>query len=1096
MLKTPLALTLLCTLTPSLALAQVDARMLRYPDVSAQQITFVYAGDIWVVSKDGGTAQRLSSPSGEESFPRFSPDGASIAFSANYAGNTDIYVIPSMGGVARRLTSHPNSDRMLDWYPDGRSLLIATSRESGRQRFRQLYKLSAEGGLPEKLPLSYGEFGSISPDGRYLTFMTKTRDFRTWKRYRGGLAPDIWLYDFDTGRARKLTTDAANDSHPMWHGEKLYFLSDRGPYQRFNIWAHDLNSSGNRQITEFRDHDIQFPAIGPDDLVFGCGGRLYRLSLPREELVEVEIQIVTDTATLQPRIERASELIQWANISPSGKRALFQVRGEVMTVPAEHGPILNLTQTSGIAERSPAWSPDGKTVAYFSDRTGEYELTIRAADGSGLETTLSELGPGFRYEPVWAPDNNKLAFIDQTMTIQVFDIEKRQVSKVSQQKWQFHGGLSSFVMNWSPDSRWLAFAGDQVNRQRGIFIYDSEEEELIQATSGYYDDRAPVFDPEGKQLFYLSGRDLQPSYSDLDTTFIYANSYRIVAVPLAADTPSLMAPRNDSEADAEENLEDTGTKKKDDKSDEEEDREKAPDPVVIAFEGFERRGTVLPPAAGQYGTLSSAPGKVIFLKQPLAGAPRDAKSDLMFYDSKEREEKTIIKGIDDYVLAAAGENLLVVKDDQYAILEVEPDQKMEKILATDGLEVRVDPRAEWRQIFDDVWRFQRDYFYDTQMHGVDWEAQRRQYGELLGDAITRRDVNFVIGEMIGELNASHTYRGGGDQDNAEQRQSGLLGIDWELVDGTYRIERIITAAPWDLEVRSPLQEPGINVDAGDYVLAVNGIRLATARDPWAAFDGLAESTVSLTVNDQPTLEGARRVTVVTLNPTQASRLRHLAWIESNRQRVDKATNGRAGYIYVQSTGVLGQTELVRQFMHQFRKEALIIDERFNSGGQIPDRFVELLNRRPLAYWAVRDGQDWAWPPIAHSGPKVMLINGWSGSGGDAFPDYFRTAGLGPLIGERTWGGLIGVTGLPGLVDGGRVTSPTFRQYSPEGEWFSEGHGVDPDIEVLNNPADLARGQDAQLDRAIEEILVRLAAPEFSAPQTPSREDRSSTGGIR
>jgi tricorn protease len=1071
--------------------AQVDARMLRQPDVSETHITFVYAGDIWVVPKDGGTAQRLSSPRGEESFPRFSPDGRSIAFTGNYDGNTDVYVIPTMGGDPVRVTHHPMADRLVDWYPRGGDLLYASSMESGRQRYNQFYRTAATGGMPRKLPVPYGEFGAISPDGQWLAYTPKARDFRTWKRYRGGWAPDVWLFNLQTLESRNITDNPANDGQPMWHEGTVYFLSDRGAGERYNLWAYDTGSGRTRQVTNFRDFDLRFPAIGPDEIVFEAGGRIHLLDLDDEQQREIEIEVVTDRATLKPRLEAVGERIVNGWISPSGKRALFEARGEIFTVPAEHGPVRLTSRTPGVAERYPTWSPDGRWLAYFSDRTGEYELTIRQADGSGDERTVTALGAGYRYRPYWSPDSRKLAFVDKAMRIQIVDRETGAVTQVDQGLWMFQGALNAFTVSWSPDSRWLAYSRGLENRHAAVFLFDTQAGRRHQATAGFYNDTRPVFGPGGEYLFFQSDRTFQPVYSDVDNSWVYPNTTGLVAVPLRRDVPSPLEPRSDDEEVAEEAGETASEGEGDQEADEAEAGSDAIEAVEIDLEGFESRVVPLPPEAGNYTGLHAVEGKLVYRRLPRTGSAED-ESPLVYYDLEEREEKTVLGDVDAFVVSADGKKALVAGDDRYAIVDLKPDQKMEKPLRTAEMEMTVDPAAEWKQIFDDVWRFQRDFFYDPNMHGVDWASMREQYGGLLDDAVTRWDVNFVIGELIAELDASHTYRGGGDTEAPERRGVGLLGVDWSFENGAYRIERIIESAPWDSEMRSPLRQPGVDVSEGDYVLAVNGIPLDPARDPWSAFQGLAGRTVALTVNDAPSMSGAREVLVETLG--SETRLRNLAWIDANRRRVLEASAGRVGYVYVPNTGVQGQTELVRQFAGQTHLPALVIDERWNSGGQIPDRFVELLNRPPLAFWAVRDGKDWQWPPIAHFGPKVMLINGWSGSGGDAFPDYFRKAGLGPLIGSRTWGGLIGITGSPPLMDGGGVTVPTFRMYNPDGGWFAEGHGVDPDIDVPEDPTALAQGTDPQLERAVMEALRLLeTTPPWEILRPPYERRTAGTG---
>jgi tricorn protease len=1057
---------------------QINARILRYPHVSATHICFVYAGDIWLVRKEGGTAFRLSSPRGEEMFPRFSPDGKTIAFSANYDGNTDIYLIPSMGGDPQRLTHHGMTDLVIDWYPDGGAILFASSMESGRQRYNQFYRIDVKGGMPEQLPVPYGEFGSLSPDGKILAYMPISRDFRTWKRYRGGMAPDIWIFDLNEIKAENVTDDPANDSQPMWHDNTLYFLSDRGPNLRQNIWAMDLESKESRQITHFEDFDIHFPAIGPSEIVFEAGGKLYLLNLATENQTQVDINLVTDQITLKPHKANVSRLVQNAEVSPSGKRALFEARGEIFSVPAEHGIIRNLTTSPGVAERYPAWSPDGKHIAYWSDRSGEYELTICSAHDGSEQQKLTSYGPGYRYRIFWSPDSQKIAFIDKTMSIHIYDRKTQKTIRVDQGLWMYEGGLRNFKPGWSPDSRWLAYSRGEANRNSNIYLFDTQTNERHQVTSNFYSDVQPVFDPESKYLYFLSNRTFSPIYSDTDNSFIYANTTNIVAVSLRPEIPSPLAPRNDEEELKKEEPEE----KKEEKPEKEDVKT-----VNITIQDFEKRLVVLPPKPGNYTNIHAAEGKILYQRFPRTGSGDEA-IPLIYYDLKEREEKTILGDVDGYRLSADGKKALVWKRQSAAIVDVKPNQKMDKPLRISELEMEVVPRAEWRQIFTDAWRLCRDFFYDPGMHGVDWDAMKKQYGKLLEDAVTRWDVNFVIGELIAELNASHTYRGGGDTESETRVGVGYLGVDWEIENGAYRIDKIIDGAPWDSEVRSPLNMTGIDIKEGDYILAVNGVPLDLSKSPWAAFQGLAGKTVELSVNNKPTPEGTRKVIVKTLE--SETRLRNLSWIEKNRKYVEEHSNGRIGYIYVPDTSIGGQNELVRQFVAQFHKDGLIVDERFNSGGQIPDRFIELLNRPALALWAVRDGQDWQWPPVAHFGPKAMLINGWSGSGGDAFPDYFRKAGLGPLIGTRTWGGLIGMSGAPQLIDGGVVTVPTFRMYDPDGKWFKEGHGVDPDIEVKEDPALLAKGTDPQLKRAVDEVLRMLEEQPFKKPARPPYEDRT------
>ncbi|HEX9109446.1 MAG TPA: PDZ domain-containing protein, partial [Longimicrobiales bacterium] len=894
--------------------AQVDARMLRYPAVSADRIAFVYAGDVWIVPKAGGSAERLTSAKGEESFPRFSPDGAQVAFSGNYDGNVDLYVIPTLGGQARRVTHDPAPDLMNEWSPDGKSLLFASSMTSEKDRFNKLFLVSAGGGLPRVLPMPYGDFGALSPDGKQIVYTPSTTDFRTWKRYRGGWMQDLWLFDLEKGSARKLTDGKANYTQPMWHGATLYFMSDRGANERNNLWAMTPSdpSGKMRQVTSFEEYDVRFPSIGPSDIVFENGGRLFVMDLASEKPHEVKVSVVTDLATLRPKTVNVARRIDSWWISPTGKRGLVEARGDIFTLPAEEGVVRNLTNSSGVAERSPSWSPDGKWIAYFSDRTGEYELTVRPADGTGSERTVTKLGAGFRYHPYWSPDSKKVAFVDQAMKVHVVDVASGADKVVDKASYYTHGALAGWRPSWSPDSRWLAYQRDLPSRREAIFLCDTRSGETKQATSGFYSATDPAFDPDGKYLYFESDRALDPVYGAYESTWTYPNATQILAAPLRADVASPLAPRNDEDAGiklAEAPKPDAAKGKAEPKK----DAAGAPavKPVEIEIAGLESRAVVLPIPAGRFGGLYAATGKVIYLKGPRAGSAQGAKPELAYWDLKDRKEESVIEGINGVEISADGNKALVQDGERYGVIDLKPKQKIDKTLAVASMEATVDPRAEWKQMFDDTYRFYRDYFYDEHMHGVDWAAQKAEYGKLLADARTREDVDFVIGEFIGEVNSSHTYKGGGDLEEAPRRNVGLLGVDWALDDGAYRIKHIVRTAPWETEVRSPLLESGVNVKEGDYVLAVNGVKLDAAEDPWAAFDGLGGKTVQLLVNDKPSSEGARSVLVKPL--TSEARLRNLEWIEAKRKRVEQATNGRVGYIYVPSTGLDGQAELTRQF---------------------------------------------------------------------------------------------------------------------------------------------------------------------------------------
>jgi len=1069
--------------------AQIDAGLFRYPDVSQSQIVFTYANDLWLMAKEGGTAVKLSSPAGVETFPKFSPDGKSIAFTGNYDGNKDVYVIPSIGGVPLRLTEHGFPDREVDWTNDGKRVLFASIRESGKARFNQFYTVAATGGPDEKLPLAYAEYGSYSPDGKQMAVTFRSQIGRNWKRYRGGWKADIDIFNFETLASENISVKSdAGDEFPMWHENFIYFLSDRGPELRMNLWRYDLDKKTFEQLTKFTDYDIHFPSLGPEDIVFEAGGKLYLYQLSSQQLKEVKVNVVTDKTALKPKIESAEKLIQHVAISPDGNRVLLEGRGDIFSVPAENGYIKDITRTSGVAERYPAWSPDGKTIAYWSDQSGEYELWVAEPDKENSAKKLTSYGAGFRYSLFWSPDSKKLAYIDKAMKIKIYDVAANQTTDVDKALRYSHGNLEGFTCSWSPDSRWLAYSRDIENQHNAVFIYDYQNKKSQPVTSGFYNCNNPVFSEDGKYLYVVTTQSFQPYYSDVDNSFIYANSSQIAAISLKKSTASSLAPKNDTVAVKEEAAKKSESKKeeKKEKKDSTAEEKKTEVNVDIDFDDLERRLVILPLKPGNYTDINAAKGKIIYLKFPNTGLP-DAQPSIKYYDIEKREEKTILDGADYYWLSANTEKILVAKANTYAVLKPAEGQKFEKPLRITEMQMLVDPVQEWKQIFTDTWRFERDYFYDANMHGVNWNQVKERYTKMLNSAMTREEVDFIIGEMIGELNASHTYHGGGDVEEEKNQPVGYLGVNWEADGQYYKIKKIIRGAEWDGEVRSSLDMPGVDIKEGSFILAVNGVSLTTAQEPYAVFQGLANKTVELTYNSTASWNGAKTAVVQTMN--NEYRLRNLAWIEAMRKKVDEETNGEAGYIYVPSTGIDGQNELMRQFNAQWDKKALIIDERFNDGGQIPDRFIEMLNRIPLAYWAIRDGNTWPWPPFANFGPKVMLINGWSGSGGDAFPDYFKKKGLGPLIGARTWGGLIGISGVPDLIDGGGITVPTFRMYNPDGTWFKEGHGVDPDIEVGEDLTSMAKGTDPQLERAIVEIKNLMKSKGYMQPNTPVAEKR-------
>jgi len=1065
-------------LTVSLAVDKQspDARMLRFPDVSADNIVFVYAGDLWIVSRAGGLARKLSSAKGHETFPKFSPDGKTVAFSGNYDGNIDVYISPSKGGIPTRLTHHPADDLVVEWYPDGNYILFRSQMMSPFRRFNRFFKQPTMGGIPEPLPLPYGELASFNTDGKKMAFQFISTENQTWKRYRGGMASDIWLYDFIGNTSEKLTYFDGTDGIPMWHKNTIYLLSDHGPKKKLNIWAHDLETKKSRQVTHFHDYDVKWPSLGADSIVFENGGKLYLLDLSNETTKPIEIEVPSDLPSVRPRLAGVSKSIKGFSPSPSGKRVAFEARGEILTLPAKQGSVRNLTNTSGVAERFPAWSPDGENIAYFSDRTGEYELYIRPSDGSGEEKKITNNEKGFPLNPVWSPDSKLLAYSDQIGNLFVVDIENNKPTLVDKEQW-----FLIDVYSWSSDSKWLAYSKRMPNGQSSIMIYDIKKDKTNKVTSDYYHDMAPVFDPGGRYLFFYSNRKFSPVYGDMDETWIYPNSTEIYAVTLRNDLKSPIAPYSDEEEI-----------KRDKENDIIEDNSRKND---IDIEGFEKRAVKIPVDAGNFGRLTAVEDKVVYIRFPAAGASKPDKPSgkLQFYDIKEGKEKTIISKIDNYDISSNRKKIIYKSNSTYGIIDLSEGKKVgDGKLSTDKMKAWIDPRAEWNQIFNEAWRIERDFFYDPNMHGVDWQAVKTRYESLLPHIVDRQDLNYVIGEMISELNSSHAYVGGGDTESPEEISVGLLGCDFEYDkrNNAYRIKKIYRGAVWDAEVRSPLAEPGVNVNEGEYLIAVNRSPLNRFKDPWEAFQGLADEAVSLTINSIPATQDSREILIKPISRDQDYRLRYLSWVEENRRKVEDSTKGRVGYIYVPSTGTEGQNELIRQFIPQRTKEGLIIDERFNSGGQIPDRFIELLNRPVFNYWARRDQTDLQTPFVSHDGPKVMLINGWSGSGGDAFPYYFRKAGLGPLVGTRTLGGLIGIGGNPKLVDGGFVTAPSYAFWNSDGNWEIEGYGVEPDYEIINAPHELADGHDRQLNKAIEIILEQLEKHPTKRPKRPSYPNRS------
>lgn len=1099
--------------------------MLKQPDVSREHIAFGFGGDLWLVDKRGGVARVLASPDGAESFPRFSPDGKEVAFVASYAGGADVYVLSIDGGVPRRVTHHPDNEVLCDWDPSGKELVYYSSALSGQRRAPKLFRVSKDGGQPTPLAVPYGTFGAIDPTGTWLAYTPVTQsEFRTWKRYQGGMAQDIWLFNLKTTESKRMTSFPGTDCLPAWHGREIFFLSDRDDVGRLNVWRFDSASGTTEPITKFTDDDVRFPSAGPEDLVFTAAGKLHRYEFASKKTVAVDVVLPNDRPNLVAAKIDCAPFVSSVTAGPKGKRLAVEARGELFSVPVKEGAVLNLTQTDGTAERQPAWSPDGKWIAYVSDRSGENQICVRPADATGTEAerTLTKLGPGYRFSPTWSPDSKSLVFTENDGSLSLVDVEKGEVRRLDADP-----DGQPIGVQWSPDSRWLAYSRRAAEtRNAAIWLCDTRDGKLHQVTSGKFNDRSPSFDADGDWLFYVSSRIFEPVYSELDETWIYGNSQKLVAVPLRADVKNPWAPKDDSETAPDESGEsgESDESKKDgddvakaagaesgDKPADATDKDakaKAADaktakPVEIDLAGFEARAMLVDAPGGRFGGVRGAKGKIAYLRLPRLGAESGEASDddepqgpngtLCYFDLEDEKEHVVLAGVGGFELLPGGAKALVDAGG-YAIVELAEGQKADEKIALAHLDATIDPRREWRQIVTEAGRLMRDYFYVPEMHYVDWPKVVARYVHALDDCTNRADVDFLLRELVAELNVGHAYVGSPPAMNGQTAPPsvGLLGCDWTLERGAYRIARFVGGGEYDVDARSPLTLPGVDARVGDFLLAVNDVPVDAARNVYAAFEGTVGRPTWITLNAEPTRDGKERRVLVEPIASEGE-LRYRDWVARNRARVAELTRGRVGYVHVPDTGIHGQNELVRQFMGEFSKPALIVDERWNGGGQIPTRFIELLNRPVTNYWAVRHGEDWTWPPVGHRGPKCMLINESSGSGGDCFPYFFRQAGLGKLIGTRTWGGLVGLSGNPSFVDGSSITVPTFGFYEKDGTWGVEGHGVDPDLEVIDDPSLMVDGGDPQLLAAVKQMLAELEAAPPTTPKRPASPNRAKAG---
>ncbi len=1091
-----LAVAGLLALAAIFALSADKPLLLQSPTLSRSQVVFAYAGDLWSVGREGGEARRLTTGAGIESDPFFSPDGSQVAFTGQYDGNTDVYVIPAGGGVPRRLTHHPAADQVLGWTPDGARILFSSTRNSFAPVPR-LFTVAAGGGFPEELPLPGGVQASFSPDGKRLAYVPTAQWQRAWKRYQGGQTTPVWIVDLASLQVDKVPRDNSNDSNPMWIGDKVYFLSDRsGPV---TLFVYDTKSKKVSPILKNDGLDFKAACAGPGAIAYEQFGGLHLLDLGSGKERPLPVTLAGDFPEVRPHYVKVGERIANANVSPAGARAVFEARGEILTVPAEKGDIRNLTRTPGVMERDPAWSPDGKWIAYFSDESGEYTLHIREQGGQG-EVKKIALGapPSFFYNPLWSPDSKKIAYTDKRLNVWYLEVEKGVPVKVDT-TWYFNPRFS-WVLSWSPDSRWLAYAKQLKSHMCAVFVYSLEDAKATQVTDGLSDARFPAFDRGGKYLYFTASTDvgLTPGWLNMSSMDrpVTRSAYVVV---LRKDLPSPLAPESDEEklkeaekpkdeaakpAEGKEAAAAAGEKPKEP----EKEKAKEPEKVAIDFEGISQRILALPVPAKNYTALAAGKEGVVFLLEgalviPAFGGPPQT---LHKFDLSKRKLDKFADGVNGLVVSANGEKVLLNLGPQWIIASADgPFEPGKGVLKTGEMEVYSEPLTEWRQMYREVWRIERDFFYDPHHHGLDLQAAEKKYAPYLEGVASRQDLNYLFEEMLGELTCGHVFVGGGDQPEVQAVPVGLLGADFTVENGRYRFARIYDGENWNPQLKAPLTQPGVNVKAGEYLIAVNGRDVPASEEVYGFFEASAGKQVVLKVGPNPDGKDARDVTVVPV-PGEYG-LRNLAWIEGNRRKVDELSGGRLAYVYLPDTYLGGYTNFNRYYFAQIGKDGAVIDERFNQGGLIADYVIDYLRRPLMGYFAARDGADYITPVGSIYGPKVMIINEYAGSGGDMMPWLFRAARIGPLVGMRTWGGLVGMAGAAPLQDGGFTGAPQSGFWNPDGTWDVENHGVDPDVEVEMDPAAVKAGRDPQLEKAVAvalDLLAKNPPPVHKKPAYP------------
>ncbi len=1080
----------------SFASAYSQTTLFRQPTISRTEIVFSYGGDLWSVGRAGGDARRLTTGIGIETSPYFSPDGNWIAFTGDYDGNTDVYVVASGGGVPRRITYHPSVDEVSGWTPDGNNILFASSRDSN-SGYARLFTMPVSGqGLPTAIPLPMARRGWISPDGQNVAYEPLSQWQSDWKRHQGGQTQPIWIAKLADSTIEKVPRENSNDKCPMWVGDKLYFLSDRKE-GIVSLFAYDPRSKKVEEVIENKGLDIKYASAGAGTIVYEQFGAIYTLEAGSRSPKKVQIRATGDFPGVRPRFEKVgSRISNWA-ISPTGVRAVFEARGEIISAPADKGDPRNLTNTTNVMEREPSWSPDGKWIAYFSDESGEYMLHLRDQTGMG-EVRKVALGdkPGFFSDPVWSPDSKLISYKDQEINLWYLDVASGKNTKVDANPYGTDDDVLAAV--WSPDSKWLGYVKQLDNRLRAVFLYSLDKKQANQITDGLGDARYVAFDKGGKYLYFTASTNVGPTISFADLSGIaHQTSRNVYAIVLRNDIPSPLAPESDEEKLAPEKRDEpkpgvsptpatTGTPAPAQSPSPSPDAAasptpgpqpaaaKPPEPTRVDLDGIDQRVITISqiPTRNYNGLYAGKAGTLYVTEIPQAAPTGPPGLTLHKFDLEKRKFEEVKTGVNSFTVSANGEKMLFRQGPGWNINSTTvPTRPGEGIVKTADMETYVDPRAEWRQMFNEIWRGERDFLYDPGTHGLDIGKAKKLYEPYLEAVVHRDDLNYLFREMLNQITIGHMYIGGGDQLRPTPVSVGVLGADYKVENGRYRFERVYNGENWNPQLRAPLTAPGVNVKAGDYLLAVNGQDLKAADNVYRLFESTAGKQLVIKVGPNADGRGSREITVVPIGSEGG--LRNLAWIEDNRRLVDKLSGGRLAYVYIPNTGGPGYTSFNRYFFAQTNKHGAVIDERFNGGGLLADYVVEYLNRQQLAKIAFRSGKDWNVPAGAIYGPKAMIINELAGSGGDAMPWFFKKLGVGPLIGKRTWGGLVAAAGIPSLMDGGSIRAPNGAVYGLAGEWEVENKGVAPDIEVEMDPAVWRAGRDPQIEKAVEWLLAEL-----------------------